>query len=84
MKNDQLDWREMLVGIENEINCCPEVSDKLRGEISLQMHRTFAAGILQAALHIQEKRILLSGGCFQNRLLSNLVIKSLTEKGNCT
>lgn len=48
-------------------------------------HGTLAAALVawveQAALQQGLKQVLLSGGCFLNRVLSNTLIESLTQKG---
>ncbi|MFA7404246.1 MAG: carbamoyltransferase HypF [Pelobacteraceae bacterium] len=53
--------------------------------IAHRFHRTVAAAATEACLHISEAtgldRVILSGGVFQNRLLSEMIYTPLTHKG---
>ena len=70
---DQLDWRPMLREIWE---------DRLAGVpaevMSARFHRTLASGIVAVAARLPELPIVLSGGVFQNKLLTELVVE-LTE-----
>ena len=46
-----------------------------------QLHRTLAGALVRAALRIGEERVLLTGGCFQNRLLTALAVTGLRRVG---
>jgi hydrogenase maturation protein HypF len=77
-----LDWGPMVIGIRQDL---------WRGEskaiIARKFHNTLAEMMLLAAAHIFEgrrmgdRRIVLTGGCFQNRLLTELAIKRLSDAG---
>jgi hydrogenase maturation protein HypF len=63
--------------------------DILKGEdpslISGRFHRTIAGMIIQSVSRIREseglEKVALSGGTFQNRIISTLVENGLAEKG---
>jgi hydrogenase maturation protein HypF len=50
-------------------------------EIALRFHRTLADIALEIAKRSAIPRVVLSGGCFQNKLLSELIISGLHERG---
>ncbi len=72
----RLDWRPMvrqiLDNIGNGIAC--EI-------ISRRFHDTLVDIILDATIRFGEKRVAMSGGCFQNRYLLEQAIKRMTENG---
>jgi len=49
------------------------------GKISAKFHNTLVRMIITTAMMINEKRAVLSGGCFQNMYLLNAVIEKLRE-----
>ena len=51
------------------------------GVISARFHETLAAGIVDIARRAGDERVLLTGGCFQNRLLSHRAIERLRAAG---
>ncbi|HEX3797686.1 MAG TPA: carbamoyltransferase HypF [Verrucomicrobiae bacterium] len=71
-----LDWQMMIENI---------LSDRERGltagEISAKFHNTMVEGMVEIANRIGEKKIALSGGCFQNRYLTERAVKRLTREG---
>jgi len=50
------------------------------GNISAKFHNTLLNIITTAALIINEKKVILTGGCFQNMYLLNGAIDKLKEK----
>jgi hydrogenase maturation protein HypF len=46
-----------------------------------RFHVTLAAGIAEIARRIGEPRVVLTGGCFQNRLLTELTLDQLSDAG---
>ena len=46
-----------------------------------RFHVTLAEGIVDIARRLGEKRVALTGGCFQNRLLTELTLQGLEEAG---
>ena len=77
-----LDWGPLIVGIRQDLS---------RGEpksiIARKFHNTLVEMMLLAAASIfgeavkSERRVVLTGGCFQNRLLTELAIQRLTAAG---
>jgi hydrogenase maturation protein HypF len=70
-KPSVVDWRPMLEDIIEENR-----SDVNRGAISLRFHMTLAEIVKDLAGNAGLKDIVLSGGVFQNALLSTLIIRS--------
>ncbi len=50
-----------------------------RGVISAKFHNTLADCIVEAARRLGERRIVLTGGCFQNRRLTERSVGRLRE-----
>ncbi len=46
-----------------------------------RFHVTLATGIVDIARRVGEPRVVLTGGCFQNRLLTELTLDRLSEAG---
>lgn len=63
---------EMLTELKNGVN---------KEIISLKFHSSLARVATAVALSQEEKRIILTGGCFQNQLLLNNVIQELQKNG---
>jgi len=76
----QLDFSPMFVQILHEINSAVGVS-----LIAHRFHQTVATATTDACLSIAAAtgldRIILSGGVFQNRLLSEMIYTTLTDRG---
>jgi hydrogenase maturation protein HypF len=51
------------------------------GEIAAKVHNTLVESIVIAAQHSGEKRVVLSGGCFQNKYLTERTVRRLLEEG---
>jgi hydrogenase maturation protein HypF len=51
------------------------------GHISTKFHNTLAEIIIAVALKIRNRRVVLSGGCFQNKYLTERTIRRLEEEG---
>ncbi len=51
------------------------------GEISARFHLTLAEAIVAVARRIGEPRVVLSGGCFQNRRLTEHAVRRLEAEG---
>jgi hydrogenase maturation protein HypF len=71
-----LDWRPMINAM---------LDDLRRGysteRIALQFHAGLAEGVVRVAQAAGLHRVVLTGGCFQNRLLLSLVRQRLEEAG---
>lgn len=50
-------------------------------EISAKFHNTLVESIIQIARLIGESRVVLTGGCFQNKYLTERAIVRLREEG---
>jgi len=51
------------------------------GQISARFHNTLVAMILAVATRIGEERVVISGGCFQNKYLTERTIRALRDAG---
>ncbi len=51
------------------------------GRVAAKFHNTLAQVILKMAFYAKESKIVLTGGCFQNRYLLERTIRVLTEQG---
>lgn len=71
-----LDWERMIRQMRDDLS--NKVSTNL---IAAKFHNTLTEIILQVASKLGEKKIVLTGGCFQNRLLLENTIKRLSETG---
>ena len=70
------DWAPIVRGVlEDLANGVP------KGMIAGTFHRTMVELIVSAACEIQLPMVALSGGCFQNRFLTEGAIRRLTEEG---
>ena len=63
-----------------------QILDDLRQKASIpiiaaRFHNTLAEIIARVAQHIGEARIVLSGGCFQNRYLTERTVQRLEQEG---
>ena len=74
--NRVVDWRPMMRQILADID-----QQTLAGIIAARFHNTLAEIIVAAARIQPQKRVLLTGGCFQNKLLLEKTINLLRESG---
>jgi hydrogenase maturation protein HypF len=51
------------------------------GVMSARFHRALAAVVVEVAARAGEERVVLSGGCFQNRFLTQCAVAQLREAG---
>ena len=71
-----VDWRPMIEAIVVELNArCPA------GVIAAKFHNTLAEMIVAVARRIEQERVVLTGGCFQNCLLTERCVQRLTNAG---
>jgi hydrogenase maturation protein HypF len=70
-----IDWRSILEGIL--IDMKDHIS---RSIISAKFHNTLVEIIIAVAKKIAQPRVVLSGGCFQNRYLTERAVKRLQEE----
>jgi len=72
----RLDWARMIEGILADV-----AHGVTTGEISAKFHNTLADAIVSVAKHIGVPRVALTGGCFQNRYLTERAVTRLREEG---
>jgi hydrogenase maturation protein HypF len=71
-----LDWQPMIEAILADIEQGVSV-----GIISARFHNTLAEAIVAVAKRIGQNRVVLSGGCFQNRYLTERAVRRLQAEG---
>ncbi len=71
-----LDWRPIVKGVVEDLKRKEGIS-----LISARFHNSLVETIVQVALKIKVKRVALSGGCFQNRLLTEKAAIRLEREG---
>lgn len=71
-----LDWAGMVAVILDDVE-----RGVSTGEISAKFHNTLAEAIVTVANRIGAQRVALSGGCFQNRYLTERSVTRLREEG---
>jgi hydrogenase maturation protein HypF len=71
-----LDWQTALERVLADLRAREPI-----GRISAALHRGLAAAIVAVARRAGEHRVVLTGGCFQNALLTRLTIAALREAG---
>jgi hydrogenase maturation protein HypF len=67
-----LDWGPMIDAILTDLQ-----RGAARGTIAARFHNTLVDGIVAVAREVGERRVALSGGCFQNRLLLERAVARL-------
>jgi hydrogenase maturation protein HypF len=71
-----VDWRPAIEAIVRDVaRECPVAS------ISAQFHNTLAEIVRAVALRVGEARVVLTGGCFQNRYLTDACLQRLIDAG---
>ena len=70
-----VEWSEMIAAILTDIKAGVPV-----GKISAKFHNALAEAIIAVAKRAGEPRVVLSGGCFQNRYLTWRVVTRLREE----
>ena len=71
-----VDWRQMIREIVAEVS-----SGANAGLISVKFHNTLAEIIVEVANRIARDKVVLTGGCFQNRYLSERTVERLRVAG---
>jgi hydrogenase maturation protein HypF len=75
-KRLNIDWEPLISGILDDRDRGIPV-----GRISTRFHNTLAEIVVDVAEHIGEERVVLSGGCFQNRYLTERAVHRLKAAG---
>jgi hydrogenase maturation protein HypF len=71
-----IDWSGMMEEIIDDLS-----QGLSPAEISVKFHNTLAEVIVDIAKRIGQPRVALSGGCFQNRYLTERTVERLTKEG---
>jgi hydrogenase maturation protein HypF len=71
-----VDWRPMFEQILGEIRDGVEA-----GVVAAKFHNTLVEIIVSVARHAGQTRVVLTGGCFQNRYLTERTVQRLLETG---
>jgi hydrogenase maturation protein HypF len=71
-----IDWEPMIRAIQQDVR-----HQKPLGIIAAQFHNTLAAIIVEMAMQFHETKVVLTGGCFQNRFLTERTVRLLDEEG---
>jgi len=70
-----IDWEPMIAAILNDLGAKRSV-----GEIARRFHKTVVEIIVNLARIVGLEQVVLSGGCFQNRLLSEGTVERLSAE----
>ena len=71
-----VDWGPAIEAIVGDV-----ASGRPAGAVSAKFHNTLAEIVRVVALRIGEEKIVLTGGCFQNRYLTEACLKRLLDAG---
>jgi len=71
-----IDWAPMILALLEDV-----VQNVSIGRISKRFHNTLVEIIMSASRRIGEQRIVLSGGCFQNKYLTERTVRRLEAEG---
>lgn len=71
-----LDWEPLIHAVIQDMRDAIPLA-----RISKKFHNTLVGMILAAAQRIGERRVVLTGGCFQNRILLEDAVRSLESNG---
>ncbi len=71
-----VDWEPMIQEILSDIKVGLSV-----GIIAARFHNTLSEMIVSVAKKVKEEKVCLSGGCFQNRYLTERTVRRLKEEG---
>lgn len=71
-----LDWRPMLRELLADLE-----RGTARARMARRFHLSLVEGLLQAARLAGERRVVLTGGCFQNKFLLEAAVRRLEEAG---
>jgi len=71
-----LDWRPMVRALLDDVRAQQSVS-----LIATRFHDTLVAMIVEVARHLDASRVVLTGGCFQNRYLTQATVHALRAVG---
>ncbi|MFQ5350855.1 MAG: Sua5/YciO/YrdC/YwlC family protein, partial [Thermoanaerobaculia bacterium] len=72
----EIDWRPLVSAALDDIR-----RGTATGIIAARFHNALAAAVVELARRVGEPRVALSGGCFQNRLLTAAALRGLEAAG---
>jgi hydrogenase maturation protein HypF len=72
----EIDWRPMIREVVKDVRAQVEP-----GVIAAKFHNAMVEIIVAVAKHVGQTRVVLSGGCFQNRYLTERSVQRLLEEG---
>jgi hydrogenase maturation protein HypF len=73
----ELDWEPLLVAVREDLD-----RGVARERIAARFHNGLVAAAVAVARLVGEERVALSGGCFQNRLLTERLAAALERAGH--
>jgi hydrogenase maturation protein HypF len=76
LSEETLDWEPMLRALISDVLKSVSV-----GKIAAKFHNTLVEMIVTVARRVREERVVLTGGCFQNKYLTERAIARLGEEG---
>jgi hydrogenase maturation protein HypF len=71
-----VDWAPMVRGVLSDARSSVPI-----GNLSAKFHNTLVEAIVAIALRIGEERVVLTGGCFQNKYLTERAVRRLEREG---
>lgn len=71
-----LDWRLLLEEVVKDLRAGVSIR-----RIALRFHRALVEALIMVARSAAQTRVLLSGGCFQNRFLLETAVRRLQQEG---
>jgi hydrogenase maturation protein HypF len=71
-----VDWEPMTLGVINDIR-----RGVPAGMVSAKFHNTMAESVVAVARRVGEERVALSGGCFENKYLTERAVRRLRDEG---
>jgi hydrogenase maturation protein HypF len=71
-----LDWKPLMHGVIADVQ-----ARVAAGRIAARFHNTLTRMIVAVARRSGQERVVLSGGCFQNRYLTERTVRRLREEG---
>ncbi|MBV8378796.1 MAG: carbamoyltransferase HypF [Verrucomicrobia bacterium] len=71
-----VDWRPMIRQVIEDLR-----ADQPLGRIAALFHNTLAQMVLAIAQRVEEEKVVLTGGCFQNRYLTEHCVDMLRSAG---
>jgi hydrogenase maturation protein HypF len=71
-----VDWTDLVIGVLDDVK-----RNETIPSMSLKFHNTLCAIIVDVAKLCGEQRVVLSGGCFQNKYLTERTIATLRAEG---